>query len=266
MRKLLTLTVCFMLIGVTSSFAKPESSSEHVWSFGPEMYYVGYREPGVMRETGIMYGLQGSYAYHNNVMLKVEGRGSIGEVDYENSGTLNNVPDHTFEFRELLGYDFPALEKSTFTPYFGFGYRYLNDDSAGKKTSDGSSGYGRTNHRIYSPIGLEWTMRMENEWSIGATAEYDLFWWGRQMSYLSDANPSYGDVKNTQKKGYGLRGSVKLQKNTEKIDYIIEPFVRYWNIAQSNNSNVTYAGVIVGTGYEPKNNTTELGVNFGVRF
>jgi len=219
-----------------------------------------------MKETGMMYGLEGSYTYRNNIMLKVEGMASLGELDYRNSGTLNNIPDHEFEFRELVGYDLPVLEKSTLTPYFGFGYRYLNDDSSGKITSDGSSGYERVNHRIYSPVGMEWTMRMENEWSIGATAEYDFLWWGKQISHLSNANSSFGDVKNSQKKGYGLRGSIKLQKNTEKIDYIIEPFIRYWNIAQSDNANVTYSGVIVGYGYEPKNNTTELGLNLGVRF
>jgi len=219
-----------------------------------------------MKETGMMYGLEGSYTYRNNIMLKVEGMASLGELDYKNSGTLDNIPDRAFESRALLGYDLSVMEKSILTPYFGFGYRYLNDDSSGKITSDGSAGYNRVNHRLYSPVGMEWTMRMENEWSIGATAEYDLFWWGRQLSYLSDVNPSFGDVKNTQKKGYGLRGSIKLQKNTEKIDYLIEPFIRYWNMSQSNNANVTYSGTIVGTGYEPKNDTTELGVNFGVKF
>jgi hypothetical protein len=55
-------------------------------------------------------------------------------------------------------------------------------------------------------------------------------------------------------------------KTGEKVDLLIEPFVRYWNIDKSNDSNVTYSGVIVGYGYEPKNNTTEIGVNFGIKF
>ena len=266
MKKLFILAACFMFMGASISFAEPDISHEHVWSFGPETYYVRYNEPGVMSERGIMYGLVGSYEYHNNIMLKLEARGAFGNVDYKNSGTMGNIPDFTLESRGLAGYDFQIAENSTLTPYLGLGYRYLNDDSSGKTTSDGSAGYERFNNRIYSPVGLEWTMRMEDNWSVGTTAEYDILWWSRQTSRLSTANPSFNDVNNTQRKGYGLRGSVKLQYKTEKIDYLIEPFVRYWNISQSNNSNVTYSGAVVGYGYEPKNNTTELGLNLGMRF
>jgi len=256
----------FIIITAAVGFAEPEPSQQHVWSFGPEVYYVRYNEPTVMRETGVMYGLEGSYAYHDSIMLKLEGRGAFGNVDYKNSGALDNIPDYTLESRMLAGYDFPVAEKTTITPYLGFGYRFLDDDASKMISSDGSDFYKRINHRFYSPLGIEGTMQMEDNWSIGATAEYDIFWWGRQTSYLSDISPSFNDVKNRQKKGYGLRGSVKLQHNTEKIDYLIEPFVRYWNISQSNNTNVTYSGVIVGYASEPKNNTTELGVNLGMKF
>jgi len=146
------------------------------------------------------------------------------------------------------------------------GYRYLNDDSSGKTTSTNAAGYERESNYIYSPIGLEATYKMQNDWSIGASAEYDIFWWGRQNSHLSDANRGFADVENDQNEGYGVRGSLKLQKKGEKFDLILEPFIRYWNVAKSNDSNVTYAGVIVGYGYEPKNNTTEYGIKIGVKF
>jgi len=59
----------------------------------------------------MMYGLAGSYAYRlpfkdilrcktsrQSLMLKAEGRGSFGKVDYENSGKIDNIE----EFRKGL--------------------------------------------------------------------------------------------------------------------------------------------------------------------
>ena len=63
-----------------------------------------------------------------------------------------------------------------------------------------------------------------------------------------------------------MRGSVKFEKESETLDILIEPFVRYWNIEKSEEENVTYSGVIVGYGYEPKNNSTDVGVKLAVKF
>jgi len=264
MRKVLVLTLCCMLIGVGNIYAALQV--KHKWELAGETYYHVYKEPDVMKNKGMMYGLTGSYSYHDNIMLKAEAREAYGEVEYKNSGTMDDVSDFCFELRGLGGYDFSLSDNFILTPYFGVGYRYLNDDSSGKTTSTGAGGYERESNYIYSPLGIEANINMERGWSIGASMEYDIFWRGKQISHLEDANPAFGEVRNTQKKGYGLRGSIKLKKTMEKVDLCIEPFVRYWNIKKSNDSDVTYAGVIIGYGYEPKNNTTEYGLKVGVNF
>ena len=269
MRKLLGLLLCFVFVSVANCFAGPGSlKPRHVLELAPEVFYFSYKEPGVMKENGVMYGLLASYAYRNinNIMLKAEGRGSGGTVDYKNSGTLNDIPDFSMEFRGLGGYDIETNQNLTITPYLGVGYRYLNDDSSGKLTSTGAAGYERESNYVYIPIGVEGNYKVENGWSVGATVEYDIFVWGTQKSHLSDASSSFSDLTNDQHRGYGVRGSIKLQKKGKKLDFIVEPFIRYWNIGQSEDSNITYSGVIVGYGYEPKNNTTEYGINFGVKF
>ena len=179
---------------------------------------------------------------------------------------MDNLFDYCAEIRGMAGYDFKFSDDILLTPYFGIGYRYLNDDSSGKITSTGAAGYERESNYIYSPLGIECTLQTDDDWSIGITTEYDIFWQGRQISHLNDANSAYNQVKNTQNDGYGARGSLKLKKKSQKLDFTIEPFIRYWNIKKSNDSNVTYSGVIIGYGYEPKNNTTEYGVKFGLYF
>ena len=107
---------------------------------------------------------------------------------------------------------------------------------------------------------------LKNGWSFGAMAEYDIFWWGKQISHLSDVDPGYNDPKNRQTRGYGLRGSVELQKKVKKVDFAIEPFIRYWNIKESKHTDWTWYGGKIGEAYEPKNHSTEYGINLLVRF
>lgn len=266
MKKLLALTICFMFAGVGSVLAEAEPLQKHAWELGAEISHITYDEPDVMEEKGFMYGILGSYTYYGNLMLKAEGRFSYGQVDYKNSGTLNNIDDYMLEFRGLAGYNFPAFKASIITPYIGFGYRYLNDDMSGMTTSTGALGYERESNYYYSPIGIETITKLENGWSIGVILEYDYFWKGIQKSHLSDAVAGVSDLENDQNDGYGLRGSIKFQKKGERVDYVIDPFIRYWNIEKSEEQAITYAGVIYAYGYEPENNSTEFGIKFAVKF
>ena len=246
---------------------------KQTWQLGGEASYIKYEEPSLsMKEDGVMYGAAGSYSYRDwanpdvgNVMLKGEGKFSYGQVDYTGSGTLDNLDDYMVEARGIGGYDFYAGEAGTMTPYFGFGYRYLYDDLRGI-TSTGAAGYRRESNYFYSPVGLTVLMDFKNNWSIDLTGEYDIFWKGIQKSRLSDANPSFSDLENDQNDGYGVRGAIKISKSGEKFDLVFEPFIRYWNIKQSELSSVTFSGTIVGVGYEPANHSTEYGIRVTARF
>ncbi len=252
-----------MFVGVGSSFAEPLQI--HSFELGPEISHITYEEPGVMEEKGIMYGISGSYTYHNNLMLKAEGKGSWGEVDYDGRTqdgtplTIDNIDDYILEFRGLVGYDFPALKASILTPYIGFGYRYLNDD-----ISFHPAGYERESNYYYSPIGLAVITDLENGWSIGTMFEYDYFWKGEQVSHSTDLGCS-NDLENEQEDGYGLRGSVKLQKKSKGMGFSIEPFIRYWDIDDSDIALTSCQGFIFA-GMEPENNSTEIGVKIAVVF
>lgn len=257
MKKVIVLAPAFLLCLFSAAYA---SNLE----IGSETSYIRYKEPEVMREKGVMNGITGSYSYHNKIMLKAEGKGSWGSVDYRNSGAVNNISDYLLELRGLCGYDLKPSEKHTLTPYLGFGYRYLNDDMAGTVSSKGTKGYKRESNYFYIPAGLEATADLKNNWSVGITGEYDIFLWGIQKSHLSDV-PGYTDASNDQKNGYGLRSSVKLQKKLRKVDLVIEPFMRYWNIKKSKGTNGSYLGV-PNTVWEPKNYSKEIGCKLAVRF
>jgi len=261
MKRLILLTLCFLFFGIRYIFA--ETSQKHTWEVGTEISHITYKEPGVMKQKGVMSGILGSYTYYDNFMLKTEGRFSFGQVDYSSSssGSMNDIDDYILEFRGLGGYEFPAFKASTVIPYSGIGYRYLNDDMHGRYTTTGHFGYERELNYIYSPIGVEIITALENDWTIGAVLEYDYFWEGKQKSHMG-WQPGYYDIENEQDEGYGCRGSLKFQKESESIDYVIETFVRYWNIKDSKTTTDP-----AGTSWiEPKNTSTEYGIKFTARF
>lgn len=260
------LVICFTFLGIGSSFAEPLLLKVRTWEAGHEIFHFTYKEPGVMKEKGYMGGIAGSFAYHNKLMLKVGVRFSSGEVDYKNSGTMYDIDNSIYETRGLAGYDFRISKIAIVTPYIGLGYRYLNNDSSGMTSSTGARGYERESNYFYSPIGIETIIVFKKGWSIGGKLEYDYFWKGMQKSHLSDADPGINDIENDQHKGYGWRGSVKLQKKIKRVTFAIEPFIKYWDIKKSDNADITYYGTYVGYGYEPKNNSTEIGLKLSAKF
>ena len=254
------------LIFAANLVCSAEEIKKHDWELGTEVYFFEYREPGVMRERGVFSGLAGSYTYNDGLVLKIAARGAYGQVDYKNSGTIDDINDFVFETRGLGGYDMRLSERFSLIPFFGIGYRYLNDDLSGKISSTGAYGYERESNYIYSPIGAELIAWLDNGWSLGFSAEYDIFWWGNQKSHLSDVNPAYSDLDNEQDQGYGVRGSLRIAKKGKTVDFLIEPFIRYWNIKKSDVSIVTINNAIWGFGWEPKNETIEAGVRLAIRF
>jgi hypothetical protein len=269
MKKFLALVICFMFVGVAGVSAQTETGAllkKRTFELAHEISYRIYREPGVMKEKGMMYGLAGSYTYHNKIMLKAEGRGSWGEVDYSNSGKIDNITDYMLEFRGLGGYDFSIVKTFILTPFIGIGYRYLNDDSSGKTSTTGARGYERESNYLYSPIGIGFITGLGKNWSLGGRGEYDLFWWGEQKSHLSDASAGYNDLENCQRKGYGFRGSVTLERKFKKVIFQVGHFIRHWKIKKSETETVTYYGTPIGVGWEPRNNSTEIGIMLGVKF
>jgi hypothetical protein len=132
MKKVLATALCFVLTAMFSTFAQAELP-KHSVDLGTELSYIQYKEPGIMKEKGVMYGLIGSYTYHHYVMLKADGKIAYGKVDYDGQlsdgtpYTINNIDDYMLELRGTAGFDIPIMS-STLTPYLGIGYRYLNDD------------------------------------------------------------------------------------------------------------------------------------------
>jgi len=233
-----------------------------------EISQISYKEPGVMKQSGNMSGLSVAYTYFDDIVIRFETRLTSGQVDYSsiNTGSMESIEDILFEFRAITGFNISPDEECIILPYFGYGYRYLEDDSQGRVTSTGHLGYKREANYYYSPIGLCIIKDKGNGFVLQANLEYDLFLQGIQKSYLSDAIPSRSDLENKQKNGYGYRASLKIKKQQKCFDISIEPYMIYWNIGQSESADISDSGIIQGFGYEPKNYSTEYGLRVAFNF
>ena len=228
------------------------------WEIGAQAAGYHYEEPDFAKLTGGRAGIDGAYTYAdaNHLFSRLEGRISYGRLKYEGSGTMTNVPDWIAELRLLAGKDFLAGADVALSPYLGFGYRFLFDDSRGYSDT-GAAGYRRYSNYLYAPVGL--TLRIgAGRWAVAPNVEYDLFIHGTQISKLSDTGiAGLGDVTNEQTQGYGYRGNLMFESQS----WAFGPWLNYWKI---KDSDVACAASVCGL--DPGNWTREWGVELRYRF
>lgn len=281
--------------------ARGLASNHKRFELAPEMYYYKYTEVIGVKTDGWKYGLRGAFTHRFSErkpieslrdifsagqmfnVMKLEGRASFGEVDYEGSGTESGIPDYNVEARATFGYDIPVSEQLVFTPYAGLGYRYLYNQFSDTpaKTIGGLSyysGYDRESTYVYLPLGVETELRMDHGWALMLTGEFDYLLDGTQVSHLEDMHDSAGNtsgldkLENDQRDGIGWRASLKLTKETPRFDWFNEIFVRYWHIDDSEFQFITVGGGLLcegnlcSGGIEPDNKTWEVGMSMGAKF
>ncbi len=277
--------LCAVLIGVPVGMTQAAPLDQN-FEAGVEVSAFNYEEPNFMEEDGVLFGFFGNYevlfrenAPHESLRdlftngngfnrFELDARILWGEVDYTSpiSGTLDDIDDWLFEIRGLAGYDFPLRNDQIITFFLGLGYRYLNDDSGGLRTSTGALGYERESNYLYLPVGLKYFLPLRQGWSLEARGEFDIFLTGEQKSHLEDVSPGLTTISNDQDDGWGARAAVKLQREGERADVFVEPYFRFWHVDDSEVAPVMFGGVLVGFGLEPENESWEAGCRFGVRF
>lgn len=232
-------------------------------SLGLESFSYLYREPNLMKLDGNFYGINGSYSYYleRDYFLRAEirlVRGNIKYFSYETGRSTKNIPNTLLEPRILynksLRYSFLDI-----SPFVGVGFRYKEDDSSGKVTTTGHTGYLRRSYYYYVPIGLSMNYKLQKDWSLDIVGEYDIFLKGTQKSYLGD-----NTATNKQSEGYGLRSEILLNKTFDKYILSIGPYINYWKI-QSSSTYIVNADPVQYV-YEPKNTTREIGIKIKFTF
>jgi hypothetical protein len=235
---------------------------------GLEMAALSYKEPNVMEENGFMCSLFYKNIFRNEYAFRLdsEARAGIGQMNYNGAlsdGTplsIAGIPDYLLEIRSMAGCDLCLSGSGKIALLAGLGYRYLNDNLQEKNVY----GYKRESNYIYSPVKVEITSSVNDESEIALAVEYDKFWAGLQKSYIGSIYPGLSNLENRQNSGYGLRCEFHYSIKTAERQLDIKAFVRYWNIAQSELSAISYNGTVFSYGMEPENNSVEYGLGIAL--
>lgn len=258
-----TIAIAALLVA-PAAIAQPAGAPEPIltrpgWEIGAQGANYHYEEPDFAKLTGNRAGITGAYTYadERHLFSRLEGRISYGRLKYEGSGTMTDVPDWIAELRLVAGKDFLAGNRLAFSPYLGFGYRFLFDDLRGYSDT-GAVGYRRYSNYLYAPIGATLRVRAAGDLVVAPNVEYDLFIHGTQISKLSDTGiAGLGDVTNEQTQGYGYRGYLMFEYG----HLAFGPWLHYWKV---KNSDVECTSLFCGL--EPKNWTREWGAELRFRF
>lgn len=248
---------------------------------GPYASKIVYEEPGYMKDSGSMYGINASASWRGRYLsmfdsFRIDALAGRGSVDYTSvsSGSMPAVDDTMIEARALFGREFPRRGELQYSSYTGFGYRRLTDNSGGRSTTAGKAGYDRESQYLYMPVGLEAASKSGSGWSFDGRIEYDIFLKGIQKSALSQtssATYTRTDITNDQYEGYGIKVSARFSRPVSgSASVAFEPFFRYWNIGVSR---VDYSRETDADGHssaesyvEPANHSTEYGLNAMLAF
>ena len=263
----LLITLLALISLQSYAFDKGSIKAGHSFDIMATGAYVKYNESMdhwyMMDDQGGTYGVEGAwlYRYPKYGLIKADIHYSRGDFNYHSAdtGSMDDQPYNFLETRIVVGRDFD-IQSRYITPYFGFGYRYVENDTGNMQSSTGYWGYFRSSNYYYSPLGVSAQVFVGDVWELNVTAEYDIFWHGLQKSGGHGAPFSF---KNDQNSGFGVRGSVRLlRKLSDDVRLIIEPYFKLWDIKKSEEDCLADGECA----FEPDNTTQELGFKVGLNF
>ncbi len=242
-----------------------EESDWKPWSVNLVTGYMDYKEPGLMREYGIMSGVQGIYSYLSDSGVQYQGEASflLGQLKYDGgnlAGKRYTQPtnDWIIETRGTIGLYRNFTPSWSITPYAGLGFRDLNDKI------QGSGSYNRNISYVYLPLGVQLAGFFDQTWSLSLTGDLDLMVYGTVISSLSDVDSSAPDVTN-HNKGLGGRLTASVRKDLGRWALRFGALYQKWKIDQSDGVKLTI-GSTTGTLYEPENEFDFFGFTIGADF
>lgn len=263
----------------------PQLSTELSYSIAHYMYQEEGGE--FMKTSGTVSGPTVKVTYLNKLtqfMAEVSAQYLFGSGTYEGglvntfTGERRSYSHDGDEYKLIVGqvllgrdykinkkYDDLGRERTKFyvTPFFGVGLRHLNNDS------NDPYAYRRRTTWVYLPVGTELTWRLTPKLRVGFRPQANLLVYGKIRSDLFDDSPfrnklGFGD-------GYGFSGSVPVKRTFDSFALSLEPFVRYWNVKESDRDSVITTDYVPGeyweiSALEPENETLTYGFALSFAF
>ncbi len=277
MRGLLGALVCLLIAGpafaqqtgtsIIKQFAEESKTNDLTFHANLSMSTYEYKEPGLMKVSGTMIGLQGAGLYRpqdDGLFLSAGIDYFFGSPTYDGSlmdgrPESHSTSDYFYTIQASGGYTIPVTPEALLDVSGGLARRYLNDKG------DGRGSYEREQSYIYLPIILQGRYAISSDMSAAVGFERDVFIRGRNTTHLSDVAEGAPDLHFSQSSGSGLKLFAAFNGTINTLPVRFEVYHRTWNVDQSDMVAFN-AGDRVLYFVEPKNETSQTGASAGIRF
>ena len=259
-----------VMIGQAGARAAGKNDYSDSFEIGLEGQYYQYRERLISPKLqGYGGGLDGTYTFNfSNYFLRANILADFYDLNYSSNGTGTEPKRYHRLQAEITAACSATPSRSAGASasrlISGLATGCCSMPMARISASTGASGYNRRSQYLYAPVGVGFAFDA-GHWGFRTYGEYDQFIHGWQTSYLRDLGFD-NNLTNNQTAGYGLRGSFMVTPPLNFHNFSFGPYVRYWNIHNSDVGTLYVSGVPVATGLEPGNNTLELGIETSLRF
>jgi hypothetical protein len=267
------LASAFGFLAVFPAQADAQTQTRRGFEIGAEVSDYSYRErfegETVASDDGTFPGITASFVagLGNGYLFRTRLSAHFGSVDYSSEdGDIEDIDQSIVQLEFQVGRDFPLGKNATITPFIGLGSRLLTDHSGGRETESGFLGYDREVSYAFVPVGAAVTTRLGASNTLTFSAQYNWVVGGDAESKFSEIDPEFPNVKLEIPGGHGLEASAILGVPVGRTELRFGPFVRHWNIDQSESQifDDEEGGQIELL--EPKNKTTELGLRLSLAF
>jgi hypothetical protein len=255
------------------NYGYPAKTKRDRSSIGVEAFYDNYREPTATVNSNAYYGAFDAGWDHYYTPLwysSLEGRLSYGEDDYKStaSGSVHGVPQWEYDLRLTGGYDVPLSNNNHFKTYGGLGSRYYRDEGKGEVTDLGAEAYDRRIFQLYAPLGMTYEFHAYGL-TFAPNFEFDPLLYGNVSTRFTNVPGIVTNANFVQNifNGYGLRGEFAISRmNANGTGWQISPFIRYWNIDDSQDQLISDRFGNTEDFEEPQNNRLQTGVKMKYLF
>ena len=243
----------------------------HKGRLGLAYSQLNYKEPGLMKHSGSVYGIKGGadiYGKENSyIFIDAELMGGENQYNgayWDGRPLKENMTVLVGEGRVGAGLSLLQSPNYMLALTGSLGYRLYNTDG------DHTKGfYRRETTYVYLPLGTEIRFLIGSHSRLYIKGEYDVFLGGTNKTYLSDINKNLPDQTHKQSSGNGVRGTIGFSTDiSANNEGLIELFYQKWNVGASDTQLLGYSALDGGYIYtqEPKNNTEVIGMSLGVTF
>lgn len=256
---------------VNSGKSKDKGYEKVSYEVGSELYSETYKEYNTeannavfMKETATMYGVNGKVSYLATPLdlFSAKVRYATGESKYTGSlqtGTYGSLvidgqDRHVWEVSAEYKHKFVELKNLNIG--VSVNHRQLTD----RLDQAGEVGYKRVNQLTYAGLSMDKEF-YTNGWKVTPKFTAKALLDGKQKSYLL---PEF-TLAHKQNSGHGYDLEVAFVKKVSKYDLTISPYFKSMSLRNSDQVILTDGTDSIVT-MEPKNKTTEAGVNVGLQF